>query len=76
MDLKVIKKKFQQLVIQRAVDNGWSFKMEEKGVRLIDGLDVAGDHWDGRTFDVFFAFTEDCLKRAIEFCSSMENSKL
>lgn len=75
MDLTIIKKKFRQLVIQRAIENGWSYKMDESGVRLIDNLGVAGDHWDGKTFDRFFAFSESSLINAIAFCSVMENSE-
>lgn len=72
METKEIKQKFRQLVIQRAVDNGWSFKEEENGVHIMDGLDVAGDHWDGRTFDRFFAYTEASLRSAMIFCANTE----
>ena len=72
METKEIKQKFRQLVIQRAVDNGWSFKEEENGVRIMDGLDVAGDHWDGRTFNRFFAYTEGGLRAAMLFCANTE----
>lgn len=72
LELNEIREKFRQLVIQRAVDNGWSFEEEERGVRLLDGLGIAGDHWDGRTFERFFAYTEAGLRNAITFCSNTE----
>ena len=69
MELCEIKNMFLRQVLQRAVDNGWSYKTRADGVRIIDSLDVAGDHWDGETFDCFFPYTEDGLRRATMFCA-------
>ena len=72
MDRIQIQEKFRQLVIQRAIDNGWSFEEEANGVRLLDGLNIAGDHWDGRTFERFFAYTETGLRHAMTFVANTE----
>ncbi len=65
-----IKAEFETIIIPRVYERGWSYELENDGVRVIDGLDVAGDHWDGRIIDLFFPFTDEGLKKAKLFCET------
>lgn len=65
-------KKYNDTIIPFAYERGWSYRIEAGGVRILDGLDCAGDHWDGRNIDIFFPFNEDGLKKALAFCDSEE----
>lgn len=65
-----IKAEFESIIIPRVYERGWSYELKDDGVRVMDGLDVAGDHWDGRTIDLFFPFTDDGLKKARLFCET------
>ena len=65
-----IKAEFESIIIPRVYERGWSYELKDDGVRVMDGLDVAGDHWDGRTIDLFFPFTDEGLKKAKLFCET------
>ena len=70
MSMNEIKERFAQLVMARVVANGWSYKEVQNGIWIYDGLGVAGDHWDGKTFERFFAYTEKSLQKAVDFCNN------
>lgn len=65
-----IKAEFETIIIPRVYERGWSYELKDDGVRVMDGLDVAGDHWDGRTIDLFFPFTDEGLEKARLFCET------
>ena len=65
---RTIKAKFEALIIPIVYARGWSYEYREGGLRVVDGLGVAGDHWDGRTIDLFFPYTEEGLEKAKAFC--------
>ena len=60
--------KFSRYVTPLVRERGWSYESKEDGMRIYDNLGVAGDHWDGKTFDEFFSYNEAGLRDAIRFC--------